>query len=52
VILTFLDAGVLIAAVRGQEESAASVLALLAAPERSFVTGDFLKMEVLPKAIY
>ena len=49
---TFLDAGVLIAAVRGQEDVAARVLALLEAPERTFVTSDFLRMEVLPKALY
>ena len=50
--LTFLDAGVLIAAVRGQEGVAARALALLEDPARRFVTSDFLKMEVLPKAIY
>lgn len=49
---TFLDAGVLIAAVRGQEDIAARVLALLEAPERTFLTSDFFRMEVLPKAIY
>jgi predicted nucleic acid-binding protein len=49
---TFLDAGVLIATVRGQEDVAARALALLEAPERTFVTSDFLRMEVLPKAIY
>jgi predicted nucleic acid-binding protein len=49
---TFLDAGVLIAAVRGQEEEAARALAILEAPERTFIASDFLKMEVLPKAIY
>jgi len=49
---TFLDAGVLIAAVRGQEDEAARALAILEAPERSFIASDFLKMEVLPKAIY
>ena len=49
---TFLDAGVLIAAVRGQEEEAARALAMLEAPERSFIASDFLKMEVLPKALY
>ena len=49
---TFLDAGVLIAAVRGQEEEAARALAMLEAPERSFIASDFLKMEVLPKAIH
>ena len=49
---TFLDAGVLIAAVRGQEAEAARALAILEDPERSFIASDFLKMEVLPKAIY
>jgi predicted nucleic acid-binding protein len=51
-IRTFLDAGILIAAVRGQEEEAARALALLEDPERSFIASDFLRMEVLPKAIY
>jgi len=51
-IRTFLDAGILIAAVRGQEDEAARALAILADPERSFVTSDFLRLEVLPKAIY
>jgi predicted nucleic acid-binding protein len=49
---TFLDAGVLIAAVRGQEAEAARALAMLEDPERSFLTSDFLRMEVLPKALY
>ena len=49
---TFLDAGVLIAAVRGQEDEASRALAILEDPERSFIASDFLKMEVLPKAIY
>ena len=49
---TFLDAGVLIAAVRGQEDEAARALALLEDPERSFIASDFLKMAVLPKALY
>jgi predicted nucleic acid-binding protein len=51
-IHTFLDAGILIAAVRGQEEEAARALAILEDPERRFVATDFLRMEVLPKAIY
>ena len=51
-IRTFLDAGVLIAAVRGQEAEAARALTILADPERSFVASDFLRMEVLPKALY
>ena len=51
-IRTFLDAGILIAAVRGQEREAARALAILEDPERSFLTSAFLRMEVLPKAIY
>ena len=51
-IRTFLDAGILIAAVRGQEDAAARALALLDDPERHFVASDFLKLEVLPKALY
>jgi predicted nucleic acid-binding protein len=51
-IRTFLDAGILIAAVRGQEEEAGRALAILEDPERSFVASDFLRLEVLPKAIY
>jgi predicted nucleic acid-binding protein len=49
---TFLDAGILIAAVRGQEDVAARALAILDDPARSFITSDFLKLEVLPKALY
>jgi predicted nucleic acid-binding protein len=49
---TFLDAGILIAAVRGQEREAVRALAILEDPERNFLTSDFLRMEVLPKAIY
>jgi predicted nucleic acid-binding protein len=49
---TFLDAGILIAAVRGQEKEAARALAILEDPERRFLTSTFLRMEVLPKAIY
>jgi hypothetical protein len=42
----------LIAAVRGQEDVAARALAILDDPARSFVASDFLKLEVLPKALY
>jgi len=51
-ISTFLDAGVLIAAGRGQDEDAVRALAILGDPERVFITSAFLRMEVLPKAIY
>jgi hypothetical protein len=48
----FLDAGILIAAVRGQEDEAARALAILEDSERSFIASDFLRLEVLPKALY
>lgn len=49
---TFLDAGVLIAAGRGRQEEAAWALAILGDPERRFLTSAFLRLEVLPKALY
>lgn len=49
---TFLDAGVLIAAVRGQPHVAARALAILDDPAREFVSSEFVKLEVLPKARY
>ncbi|MGH8573786.1 MAG: type II toxin-antitoxin system VapC family toxin [Gammaproteobacteria bacterium] len=51
-IRTYLDAGVLIAAVRGQPAPAHSAYELLEDPEREFVASVFLRLEVLPKAIY
>ena len=52
VIRTFLDAGVLIAAARGRGLIAVRAHAILDDPERSFVTSDYIRMEVLPKALY
>lgn len=49
---TFIDAGVLIAAARGEDVAASNALAVLSAPNREFASSIFLKMEVLPKAIY
>src|SRR5215510_1037806 len=48
---TFLDAGILIAVVRGQAKEAARALAILEDPERCFLTSDVLRIEVLSKAI-
>lgn len=50
--LTFIDTGVLIAAARGDSELAAKAMAILDDPEREFVSSDFVKLEVLPKAVY
>jgi predicted nucleic acid-binding protein len=49
---TFLDAGVLIAAIRGTAEIADRALELLNDPERMFISSDFVQLEVLPKAVY
>jgi hypothetical protein len=49
---TFLDAGVLIAAIRGAPELADRAMELLNDPERLFVSSDFVQLEVLPKAVY
>ena len=50
--LTFLDAGVLIAAARGRGEIHRRALKILADPTRSFASSDFLWLEVFPKAIF
>jgi predicted nucleic acid-binding protein len=49
---TFLDAGVLIAAIRGTPEIADRAIELLNDPERLFVSSEFVQLEVLPKAVY
>lgn len=49
---TYLDAGILIAAIRGLPDLAARILALLADPDREFVSGAFTRLELLPKAVY
>jgi hypothetical protein len=49
---TFLEAGVLIAAIRGTPEIADRAMELLNDPERLFVSSDFVQLEVLPKAVY
>jgi predicted nucleic acid-binding protein len=50
--LTFIDAGVLIAAVRGNADVARRALAVLDDPERSFASSAFVQLEVLPKASF
>jgi hypothetical protein len=49
---SFLDAGVLIAAARGIGDIPARAHVILDDPERSFVTSEYIRMEVLPKALY
>jgi hypothetical protein len=52
VTLTFIDAGVLIAASRGGTEQAARALAVLGDPTRTFAASAFLRLEVLPQASF
>jgi predicted nucleic acid-binding protein len=49
---TFVDAGLLIAAARGNHEAHSRAQGVLGDPLREFVSSDFVKLEVLPKAIY
>lgn len=49
---TFLDAGVLISAARGTDGMALQALEILDDTNRAFVSSIFVKLEVLPKAIY
>ncbi|MUG91121.1 PIN domain-containing protein [Scytonema sp. UIC 10036] len=49
---TFIDSGVLIAAARGEGAIAQRALAILQDPNRELASSIFLKLEVLPKAIY
>jgi predicted nucleic acid-binding protein len=51
-IRTFIDAGVLISAARSQGEIAERALEVLEDEKREFASSIFLKLEVLPKAIY
>lgn len=50
--LTFVDAGVLIAAARGNHAASPAALAILSDPNRLFVASHFLQLEVLPKPTY
>jgi len=49
---TFLDAGVLIAAARGQDTASIAALKILDDQSREFVSSPFVKLEVIPKAVY
>ncbi len=51
-IKSFIDSGVLIYAARGVGELAEKSLSILEDSNREFASSIFLKLEVLPKAIY
>jgi hypothetical protein len=49
---TYVDTGVLIAAARGKAPIAIKALDILDDPDREFASSIFVKLEVLPKAVY
>ena len=51
-VITFIDAGVLIAAARGRTEVSAQAMAVLDDPDRTFASSEFVRLEVLPKALF
>jgi predicted nucleic acid-binding protein len=52
VIRTYIDSGVLIAAARGSGAVSDRALEVLSDPAREFVSSDYVRLEVLPKAFY
>ena len=50
--ITFIDSGVLVTASRGVEDLSDKAISLLASVDREFASSVFIKLEVLPKAIY
>jgi predicted nucleic acid-binding protein len=51
-IATYIDSGVLIAAARGDDALSRLALPFLADPNREYITSDYVRLEVLPKAIF
>jgi predicted nucleic acid-binding protein len=51
-IRTFLDSGVLIAAFKGAPQLREMALQILEDPDRVFLTSPFVRLEMLPKAIF
>jgi len=49
---TYIDSGVLIFASQGTSEAAALALPFITDKNREYITSDYIKIEVLPKAIF
>ena len=49
---TFIDSGVLVVAARGTEADSERALAILVDRNREFASSLFVRLELLPKAIY
>jgi len=50
--ITFIDSGVLVAAARSVGDLSEKALSILEDSEREFASSEFIKLEVIPKAIY
>jgi predicted nucleic acid-binding protein len=50
--ISFIDSGVLVTAARGVGEDSEKALEILADSKREFASSFFVKIEVIPKAIY
>lgn len=50
--ITYVDACLLIAAYRGQDEIAERALEILDDPDREYAASEFLRLEVVPKPTY
>jgi predicted nucleic acid-binding protein len=50
--VTYVDAGVLISAARGTHRSSLAALTILDDPGRYFASSEFVRLEVLPKALF
>lgn len=50
--ITFIDSGVLVTASRGVEDLSDKAILILASADRKFASSAFIKLEVLPKAVY
>lgn len=50
--ITFIDSGVLVSASRGVEDLSDKAILILASADRKFASSAFIKLEVLPKAVY
>jgi predicted nucleic acid-binding protein len=50
--ITFVDSGVLIAALRGNEHDSIAAFKILADAQREFASSIFIRMEVSPKAVF
>jgi predicted nucleic acid-binding protein len=50
--ITFIDSGVLVTASRGVEDLSDKAISILASADRKFASSAFIKLEVLPKAVY